>query len=85
MAWLCRGMNDSVRNNRSNCFHDSLPVAYIKFVVTKIGKLVFEAFSIPTRVSLGSEKIPSHIIVYAVDLPTFVGKECNNFAANQAA
>ena len=85
MAGLRGVMNDSVRANGANYLRDSLPVAYVEFVMAKTRKLVFETFSIPTCVSLRSEEIPAHIIVNAMDFPTFGGKECNNFAANQAA
>ena len=85
MAGLCGGMNDSVRPDGANHLRDSLPVAYVEFVMAKTRKLLFETFSVPTCVTLRSEKIPAHIVVNAMDFPTFGGKECNNFAANQAA
>jgi hypothetical protein len=53
--------------------------------MTKIRKLLLETYPIPIGISLRSKKIPAHIVIKAMDFPTFGGKKCNHFAPNQAA
>ena len=85
MAWLGSGVHDCIRFDLLNDVQDLRPVPYINFVMAKTGKLLFESFLVPGRVSLGSKKFPTHVVIKTVDLPRLMTKKCYDFAADKAA
>ena len=78
-------MNDGIRFDLADEVQDLRPVPYINFVMAKTGKLLFESFPVPGRVSLGPKKIPPHVIIETVDFPRLTTKKCYDFAADEAA
>ena len=85
MARLGSSVHDCIRFDLADKVQDLRPVPYVNFVMAKTGKLFFEAFPVPGRVSLGPKKFPPHVVIKPVDLPRLTTKKCYDFAADEAA
>src|SRR5262249_45014941 len=78
-------VNDQVRVTALYQAEDRLPATNIQIIRSEMRCCFPKPFEIPCRIPVGTEKVPSHIIVDPVNLPAALVEKRHSFGANQPA
>jgi hypothetical protein len=77
-------MNRGLRTKFTEEIQHFLPAPHVEFVMCKAIAFTRKPILVPTRVSVGPEKVGAHIVVHAMHSPTQTVEVVHHLRANEA-